>query len=231
METYSFSKLSTADECLYSYYAKYIAREKEEPNDWGLGGSHTHEYIERVIKGEFKGPEAAEKWLATLPNLQFRTMKPSYLGNYVEKSYRFLEKFNGVKNEVVSVEEHIVIELPRIKLQMYIDLLTKNDGIVITDWKSSKKFSKKDYEKKVHQLYIYAMGVKEKYGEWPKEMYFYFYLENDYLCEKFDEKKIDKTMKWIDSVLDTIEKGVFPAKDKPDFFCHNICGVKSCIYK
>jgi hypothetical protein len=236
-EVWSFSRLSTADDCLYSFWSQYIALEEQEQNGWGLGGSYTHEIIERCLRGDIPfGQEAADIWLNGLPVLKFPKMTSDYIGTYVEQSYNFIKNFKGVNNEIVAIERKFEIKLKPGWLRGFIDLETRTEqgDLIITDWKSSAKsgFVGKKLAQKARQLYLYAESCKIKYGEYPKEMYFYLYREKLPIKIVWNKQDAKEAIEWMGKVVAKVKESTdFPPKTKADFFCNNICGTKSCIHK
>jgi RecB family exonuclease len=233
---WSYSRLTTADDCPYSFWSQYIAKEEQEQNSWGVGGTHTHEIIEKVLLGELPaGEEAATKWLETLPILPFKGMTSTYVANYVEKSYNFIRNFKGVNNKILSVEREFQIEIEGIPIRGFIDLETENEkGIVVTDWKTSAKsgFVGKKLAQKQRQLYLYADAVKKHYGRYPKAMYFYLIMDKEFIKVDWSRKGANEMRRWVVEVVEKASKWEnYPPKDKPDFFCSNICGVKTCKHK
>jgi hypothetical protein len=143
----------------------------------------------------------------------------------------FLENtIHTLKSDIVSVEDYLLTHLfDNHYLQGYNDLLTKDDGLIIIDWKISKKasFVPKISEKK-KQVYLYAKGIKEKFGEFPKEMYFYLVPEGYPVHIPFEMKEYERSLEWAKETITTIIEG--KKKTRPQkFFCQNICGQrKNC---
>jgi hypothetical protein len=234
---WSFSRLTTADDCLYSYWSRYEAKEPQENNAWGIGGGHTHDILEKGFKGEIQwGKEAADLWADTLPILDFPSMTTTYVSNYINQSYDFIQSFKGVNNKVLSVEREFEIDIRGNLLRGFIDLETEteNGDLVITDWKSSSKssFVGKKLAPKARQLYLYAESCKQHYGKYPKEMYFYLYREKLPIKIEWKQEGADEAIEWMCGVIEKVKNATsFPPKPQADFFCFNVCGVKSCVYK
>ena len=80
--------------------------------------------------------------------------------------------------------------------------------------------------KYLRQLNIYAIRLKEKYGEWPVELWFNKFREGRLDREPFSEIAAQEDRDWFLRSIDNIYKAEsFPAK--PDhFFCDHLCSVR-----
>ena len=100
-------------------------------------------------------------------------------------------------------------------------------GLVVCDHKSRGKWkSREERRKYLRQLNIYAIRVKEKYGEYPRELWFNKFREGVLDREPFSEAAAQEDKDWFLRSIDNIYKArSFQAK--PDrFFCDNLCSVR-----
>ena len=249
---FSFSRLSSASNCSYGWYKTYVLEEKGISNSFADGGSFCHELCEEVAKGNLTPRGASMRFIAEwfervsmdypkFPNSNFDLKE-----HYYQKIQPFFDRKAYWRGEVVSVEEHIVVDLPDgNKFQGYIDLQLKNgDSVGIIDWKISKVFSGEDLIKKQRQLYLYAYGIYQTKGYYPKRLIFAFFQEpSNPIIITFNKHYMNEAVEWAMNQIKLIEemqeKGVYePNFEKltnndgtRDFFCKNLCNHRlSCKY-
>ena len=116
-----------------------------------------------------------------------------------------------------------------------------NDVIIIDHKTKSAASMKKEYQLYRKQLYLYAIWLKEEYGDYPTKLAFNMVKEGSMIEETFDPAMVEETKQWfLDGIheieaCDTFEdwhtciteKEMVEAKEP--YFCKNICGVNpSC---
>ena len=90
---------------------------------------------------------------------------------------------------------------------------------------------------------MYALYIKKKYGEFPSHLIFNMFRADDVVTIEFDEQALEKAVDWFTKTIENIKKDdkfddkitvLFRQKKKPlkdfkkdDFFCNNLCGVRS----
>ena len=90
---------------------------------------------------------------------------------------------------------------------------------------------------------MYALYIKAEYGEFPSHLIFNMFRANDVVTIDFDEKNLEKAVEWFKNTIEKIKKDdKFDDKivilwkkkgkklkdfKKDDFFCNNLCGVRS----
>lgn len=248
--TYSFSRLDWS--CLYAWHLNYNLGQEGEENGWGIGGELLHDICESVAKGEITEKEALQQYKDTWFEAVEGTF-PSFANinlstHYYWKILPFFERDKFWKGGVTAVEEHIVCNLPNgKKFQMYIDLQL-NDRDLVVDHKIAKRERfVKELEKKRRQVDLYAYGIKQKHGKYPKKLIFNFFQEpyNPIVLD-FDEDAMNNSLDWAMKRIDIIEKlGLATTKldavglYMPDFdalsekngkrnmFCKSVCSYRS----
>ena len=230
--TYSFSRVNTFLTCPHSFYAAYVEKEEQWQNGWGEGGGWSHEVIEKVLKGEIAAEDALSTWDKGVPDLKFPYMRASYISKYIEGTRKFFEDFRGVNDEILAVERHFVIDIDGISFQGYSDLETRcNEGkLKIVDWKfaSESSFRGAKLKEKQRQLYLYSISFKEKFGEYPDELYFYLCLHKKPIRIKFKEADLQEAIDWLKAGVAQIESAMEYPKQPQSFYCRNLCGISSC---
>lgn len=169
---FSYSKLSSFQNCPYGYYLTYIQHIKGEDNVYGILGNVVHDMYELLTKDEITIEEAKEKFkqeyeLCKFLGLTFPTKMSEEKYVYdVEHSFDYFIKPMGRLEQ----ERYFQIELENKIFRGYIDLIIfddENKTIRVIDYKTSSRFSKKDLEShKVFQLILYSMYLEKEYPEY-----------------------------------------------------------------
>ena len=157
---YSYSQLSTFQQCPYAWYRIYIDKVERESSAFASYGTLIHELLERCAKGELSETSLADifEWRfdtdvpEQFPKNKYVELRPKYFQQGVE----FFKNFEGFKDmEILGVEEHFEIDRGDYALQGFIDLLYRDASgrLVCRDWKSSKKYSKQQ-EKRIMKYQI-----------------------------------------------------------------------------
>ena len=171
-DLYSYSKLSSFQNCAYGYYLTYIQHIKGEDNVYGILGNVVHDMYELLTKDEITIEEAKEKFkqeyeLCKFLGLTFPTKMSEEKYVYdVEHSFDYFIKPTGRLEQ----ERYFQIEIENKIFRGYIDLIIFDDEkktIRVIDYKTSSRFSKKDLEShKVFQLILYSMYLEKEYPDY-----------------------------------------------------------------
>lgn len=249
---WSFSRVSTFDTCPYSFYLNYIIADDDlylsEGNFYGESGSFMHEILEKIFSGEMR-PEDGVKYLIDHwdENVCYK-VRESTMDKTFEACAEYLmnEDFKWLEDyEVLGVELKVEFVLAGYSFVGYIDLLLrdKRDGkIVVVDHKSAaypfkqngevKKNSEHSFNSYKKQMYLYSYAVKEKYGEFPKEITWNHFKDGGKLATiTFDETEYLEAVQWFKDTIHEIEQEEnFEAK-LDYFFCNTLCNFRnSCEY-
>ena len=235
---YSYSKLTSFYECPYAFYRNYQKHEAGESNMFAEYGIIVHSILERYAKGELQLENLVKEFDASFelnvnePILMFgRDLTESYY----DKGIEFFSNFKGFWGlKPLESEYSFEIELGKDTFIGIIDLIAENDNgdLIIVDHKSSSKFSKKELKEKSKQLYLYAKAIYDKYGKFPKELWFN-HFKNNYL-EKitFDIDYYNETIKWALDTIHKIEECLdFNPNNSDKFYCGYLCDYRNnCEY-
>ena len=120
----------------------------------------------------------------------------------------------------------------------------KNDGkLIVVDHKSKAGFkNEKEKQEFAIQLYLYSDWVKEKYGEFPKQLVFNMFRQGEVVTIDFSMDEFENAKQWaIDTIhkiyedvdfwdkiyLDYEKKGKdLNTYKQNDFFCKYLCGCR-----
>ena len=230
--TYSFSKVNTFLTCPYSFHAGYNLKVEQFQNGWGVGGTWSHEVLQMINEKKITPAESLAVWDGGVPNLHFPFMTSSYVSKYIEGTRSFFNWFSGVTDEILGVERHFLIDIDGISFQGLIDLETRsNEGVMkVIDWKFAAEsgFRGAKLKEKQRQLYLYSIAFKEKFGEYPSELFFYLCLSKKAIKIKFNKKDLQEAIDWLKAGVAQIEDATEYPKQPQYFMCKNLCGITIC---
>lgn len=234
---WSFSSVNAYNTCPKMFKLIYIDSVSKVGNAFAEWGTFMHALLEQYFKHEIEFFELSQKYIegyADNVKCAFPPNKWVDLGEkYYDRGKEFCDNFDGdfEDYEVVAVEEKVKIQIEGRPFVGVIDLLLKGtDGYVIVDHKSKSKFkSKEERDEYLRQLYLYAIYVKEKFGEYPRQLIFNMVRAGGKEIVNFDEAELVKAKEWFVSTIDAIYADTKFVPYKDDFFCNNLCSVRhSC---
>lgn len=229
---WSYSRVSSFDQCPRMFELAYLLCEDRAENAFAQWGSLAHSLLERYFRRQIdlwdmSGLYEREYSEAVTEQFPFQRLEESYY----ERGLEYFDGFSGQigdETEVIGIEERYHSSLEDRPVIGVIDLILRNNsGLIVCDHKSRGKWkSKVERRKYLRQLNIYAMQVKEKYGEWPAELWFNKFREGCLDKEPFSEAAAQEDQEWFLRSIDKIYKAEdFPAN--PDqFFCDYLCSVR-----
>lgn len=251
---WSFSRINSFHTCKYMWYLTYIEKLKGEQNGHAEAGTLMHELMEDLANNNCYLWDLVDEWKSRFDQeVKSKFMYNKYV-NLKDKAFdsgvTFLESFEGFDRfgKVISVEEKVETTLhdnvngKDYKFIGYIDLLLQGeDGkYIVLDHKSKSGFKKgkvkgslvdeqHDYAR---QLYCYAKFVKEKYGEYPKELVFNMFNKQEFIHIDFSEDDYTEAIDWCCSVIRGIYDEIEFEPSVDYMFCHYLCGQRNqCDYK
>ena len=217
-----------------AYKLQYIDRKPSDGNFFSDYGSFGHELLERWAKGELQAIALASEY-DDLYNLSVTHDPPPFpkgmSQRYYEAGAKYFEKFSGFGEnwEILAAEEKFSIEIRGHSFLGIADLVLRDKEtgkITVIDHKSKSKSSmEKEIDTYRHQLYIYALFVKQKYGVYPEKIVFNMFKEGYLIEEVFDSAELEKTEAWIDDTITQIQSDTSFEASPNDYFCRFLCGV------
>lgn len=199
---YSFSKLSTYRHCKYAYFLQYIKKIRSKDNIYGILGTEVHEVAQDLVKGLITNKQAHKRFLDELNNvteiygLKFSSDK--IYKNYKECMEHFILSYKP-NHSKYEIERGFDVKVADSKAVMlgFIDLIYWNeDGTIdVVDYKTSSKFSKKDFQDKKMQLLAYAYALKQE-GFKINKLYFNMikYCKIEWTEVNSKKQKVTKTL-------------------------------------
>lgn len=245
---YSYSQLSSFDECPYSFYLQRIeGLEEQASNGFAERGSLVHDLLDQWGKGILKKKDMIAEYERRYPE-EVVTAFPRMLAakGYAEKAYNqgieFLENFDEFKGyDVLSTEEKFTLDFPLSDgttrpFVGIVDMMLrdkKSGELIICDHKSKSLSAFKKAENEMYrQQLMYSAFVKEKYGAWPDRMMFHLFNADGLKMERyFTEDQYYETLAWAGEVIKKIEDYTvldwLMCKEKSDFYCWFLCSARN----
>lgn len=242
---YSFSQLSSFDECPYGFYLERIEKEEQSSNFFAEQGSLIHSLLEDWANKKLTKEQLPNEYDLRYP-LEVITAPPRMLAakGYTQKAYElgksYFENFDEFEGyEVLSAEEKfkINLELSDGTTRQFVGIIDmmlrdkKTDELIICDHKSKSWSAFKKAEDKMYmQQLLYATYVRQKYNKWPDVMMFNLFKENgDKATRQFTIDAYNKAINWATECIHKIES--YEVLDwleckEQDFFCTEICSVR-----
>ena len=239
---YSYSQLSSFDECPYGFYLERIEKVDQVQNAFAEQGTLIHDLIDLWAKGQIPIqdlPKEYEKRYADEVVSSWPRMLASK--GYAEKTYQqglqYFENFDGFKGyKIINTEEKFLTTLSDRPFTGVIDMVLEDEktgALIINDHKSKSLSSFKKEEKTVYrQQYLYSKYAKEKYGKYPDVLMFNLFKENG--LKRFKDFSVDEYESVLDWAIQIIEKienyevlDWLESKETSDFFCQELCSVRN----
>lgn len=241
---WSYSRITSYENCPYSWYLKYLYGEEEQSNFYSSYGSFVHKLLERFFKGKISQKSLATEFLSAFHlNVSGRKPGTDIVSRHIESGYNYFREFNGFKYDMASVEERLSFDVDGVEFVGVIDYLGRDDdgGLVIVDHKSRdlKKRSKRSKPTKsdeelsryLRQLYLYSIGVHKKYGEYPTKLCFNCFKSGVFIEEPFSIDTMSEVKEWALSLVSFISKQEDFQPNLDWFYCTNLCGFRDiCCY-
>lgn len=243
---WSYSRLTCYEHCPYSWYRRYIEEEVGEGSFYADNGKAMHTVFEELTKGTLSFEDAPMRYLELFEEIENTTK-----ANIMDKTFDACIGYLCEIPEDIIEEYHVVGSELKVDFTVgdynfvgYIDLLLQDldDSLIIVDHKSADPFlkkngepyanSKEQFEGYKKQLYLYALAVYQKFGEFPSKLVFHHFKGSGKLTVvEFDKAELDKTVEWAISVINKIYKDeTFDAVTKTGY-CYRLCDYrKDCDY-
>lgn len=245
--TFSFSRLSSYEQCPYQWYKRYIEEDKGLDNFYAQAGALVHELLERIIKKEITIEDAIVEFGDRYEDECYEDIPTKIKDNMFEKVVTYFAELdeNTLDGyEILGVEKEVHFKVGPYKATGYIDLLLRDkDGkIVLIDHKSAAyplakngtvlRGKDKTYLERKRQLYLYSKAVKEEYGEFPAIIGWNHFKDQKILTIPFNEKEYNEAIEWAEATVNKIALDKEFLANKDYFYCHNLCAYRdgNCEY-
>ena len=231
---YSFSALTSFLQCPMSFYLHNIEGVPSDGNAFSDYGSYCHKLLEDWEKGTiplFALADEYEEGYQSNVTHAFPAFPKGMPEKFFLAGLEYFENFSGFDEdyEILEVEKKFSIQIRGHEIHGIADVICRNKKtgkIEVIDHKSKSKASmKKEYQIYKKQLYLYAIYIKQEYGEWPARLRFNMFREGYWITEDFDEAYVKETEDWIEDTIKKIEATKDWAICPNWFFCMQLCDV------
>lgn len=249
---WSYTRISSFDECPYSFFKRYIERAPDEANAFAQWGTLMHSLIECNLMGRLEINELIPEYSRRFKSDITAEFPPGFRGddmadNYFADGISFLMEYEGMPEdyEMLGCEIATPMEIEGFRFTGFIDLLVrdkKSGGLIVVDHKSKRAFkSKRERAQYARQLYLYSRWVHDEYGEYPQKLVFNLVRGEAPEVVPFNMEEYESALGWAVSTIRRIYAAkVFPTKLErqatmkklnaqyapADYFCVNICGMR-----
>lgn len=248
---WSFSRLQSADACLYAWYLHYLANYESTPNAYSQFGTLCHETLEKYLKGELNMFNVAQYYQDNYSNYVTCDFPPNKYVDLGQKTYEQGEQyflninFDFDRYEVLGVEKEVNFKVGKYPFRGFIDALYRDretGDIILRDHKTASfkyktngdisKTNQEHFQQFRRQELLYAIPIIEEYG---KVDYLSWNMIRDQREIKipFNETEFLEAQHWALKTIEKIENELLWAPDKSNnYFCHVLCDIRDqCIYR
>lgn len=168
---YSYSRLESYHNCPFAYYITYVEGNRSEHNIYSFMGSVTHGILEELQQKLIDNNTAIDKFESAVIEadmLGYEWMSDDVKNKYIAAIKHYLNHYKPIECDEYFIEEYFEIPVGDKWMKGYIDLYTITDGVIdIYDYKtsSSNSFTGKDAYKKMRQMILYGMAIKQKHPD------------------------------------------------------------------
>jgi ATP-dependent helicase/DNAse subunit B len=155
---YSFSRLQSYHNCEYGFFLNYKLHKDGVQNMYSLLGGVVHENMEKLVYNQMTNEEALkifrEKLFEYTEILNYKFPSPKIQQNFVECVENYIKLYSPIPHKEFYSELEFYTDINGIPLHGFIDgvVFKENDKVVVIDYKTSTKFTKKDLQEKGLQL-------------------------------------------------------------------------------
>lgn len=237
---YSYSQLSSFDECPYGFYLQRIEHMDQASNGFAEQGTLIHDLLDKWAKGELTKAQLPDEYARRYAD-EVVTAFPRMLAakGYTEKAFnlgleyfRNFDEFTGYT--IIAAEEKFTTEIAGRPFVGIVDMVLRDDltdELIVLDHKSkSMSAFKKNEDEMYRQQLLYAKYIYEKYGQWPDKLMFNLFKEGGEKPERpFRKEEYDAAIAWATDVIERIENSElidWLESKEQDFFCTEICSMR-----
>lgn len=240
---WSYSRISTFDDCPYQFFLKYIELVDEAPMFFSEYGSFIHRLLEAFFSGKQGVQEIISHYI-----LHFReevrtdAPNPKVFSSYFLQGLDYLRSLQPPSGRILGVELGLNFTVHGFPFQGFVDLLAESGGkLVLVDHKSHQlkprskhiKPTKSDTEldRYLRQLYLYAIAIHENHGRYPDFLCFNSYRTGTRIIEPFSESVCGEVAEWACSCVGRIVSTQEWNPNVDYFRCRYLCSVShECEY-
>lgn len=241
--TWSYSRLTAFDDCHYKWFLNYLYRDEDglplqkQSNFFAEFGSYIHLILQMYLSGVLDKEALPSFYLKHfISNVHSSPPNSKIYQNYFNQGLRYVETIALPKREIIGVEKNINFTFAGKPWTAFVDEISSDGRLIITDHKSrtlkprsgrSKKTkSDAELDEYLRQLYVYSAAVKESYGCYPDILEFNCFRSGVTIQEPFDMKRYWQVEDWAKKKIETVTTND-NWNANPDFWqCHYLCDMR-----
>lgn len=249
--TWSYSRLTAFEECPYKWFLTYLYRDengkplKKRSGFFAEFGSYMHLILQMYLDGILCKEDLPMFYLKHFAaNVRAKPPNFKIYQNYFEQGLRYFETIDFPHQNIIGVEQNITFTFAGKPWTGFIDVVSEDGKLIVTDHKSRtlkprSKRSKKtkadeELDEYLRQLYVYSAAVKERYGRYPDALEFNCFRSQTMIQEPFEIKRYWQVEDWAKRQIETITTND-NWRANPEFWrCNYLCDVCSdceCRYR
>lgn len=240
---WSYSRLTTFEQCPYKFFLQYIEHEHKTPLFFSDFGSFVHHILELYLNGLLQKEELSSFYLTRFSRkVAGEAPSPQIYKSFFNAGLNYLRTIDFCDPHPEAVEWKTEFKLGDNSFVGIIDVVSNKDGtLAIIDHKSHPlkprsgraKPTKgdKELDDYLRQLYLYSIPVYEKYGKFPDKLMFNCFRTGVLVEEDFSEEKFSEVCQWALDLIEQIAKCEYWTAEPEFFKCKYLCDCHdSCDY-
>lgn len=233
---WSYSRLSSFDDCKYGWYLKYIKHVNSgQPKFFATYGSFVHKVLELYLSGKLTKDQVVDYYIehyddavkGSAPSEKIET-------GFFERSLQYLQTIDFPFHNIIATEKQVHFEVDGYKFVGFIDVLAQTGKrLHMVDHKShglrnrsGRKFQTqydKELDRYLRQQYLYSIPIKEQYGKYPATLNFNCYRFNRFITQKFNPDSLNNVKYWAVGQINAIREQREWQPNPDPFRCTYIC--------
>lgn len=242
--TWSFSRLSTFEQCPYKFFLQYIMDTDKAHKFFSDYGSFVHGILEQYFRGEISRNDAVIQYLNGFSSeIQGRAPSNTIFINYFGQGLSYLKNLEKPPGKILGVEQEVTFRVGGYPFIGFVDMILQDEGGEIVVWdnksralkprSSRKKPTKTDEEldEYLRQLYLYSIPLSAMYGKSPSTLVLNCYRSQQIIREPFDEAKVDEAKTWAVNLISEARQTEHWRPSLDYYYCLHLCDVgDECEY-
>lgn len=240
--TWSYSRIRSFHDCPYRWFLTYISGETPQPMFYASYGTFLHKLLFGYYGGALTAQQAQLSFLLDFKTeVQGRRPSAQTADKYIRQGSAFLSGLKPLPYRPVALEARMEFQVGSVPFVGIVDYLGEDHGLVIVDHKSRDLRPRsgranptgKDLEldDMLRQLYLYAEGVRQTYGEYPARLAFNCFRTGALIEESFRMDACEEAVRWAERSVAEIENAEEFPPHVDYFSCGYLCGVRdACCY-
>lgn len=242
--TWSYSRLTSFDDCPYGWYLKYIRSLKSNKEQFFSSyGSLIHELLEQYLKGDADKDVLITKYLTEFrEKTKGDVPRPDMKLKYFENGLAYLKNLRPFPFKPLAVEQKVDFCIGKNRFVGVIDCLAEDDtGILVVDHKSHRLKPRsrrakptetdKELDQYLRQLYLYSVWVIKELKKKPRKLVFNCFRDDRLIREPFDDGVFHDVQKWASGTIERIKAQEDYPPNIDEFHCRYLCDMKEhCEY-